>query len=182
MSQVSDPSELTYPDKPDANGYAKKYFKRRAFYFGAHNSPESFLLFGEWKRRLVENGEPAEVKQIRKELAHQGLPGPHGPLSAREGQQPIQYAMYASVAASVLFAWALLDRYFFSSTTGPTVDGITLTNEEIDFVRGIRKHKGLQDNAVGTRASEIASLADKLLEEGPESAAKYLDEENRVGN
>jgi len=174
MSQVSDPSELTYPDKPDANGYAKKYFKRRAFYFGAHNSPESFLLFGEWKRRLVENGEPAEVKQIRKELAHQGLPGPHGPLSAREGQQPIQYAMYASVAASVLFAWALLDRYFFSSTTGPTVDGITLTNEEIDFVRGIRRHKVDIKSAQQGQGEKNSALLMQLLQEGPDDGKKYL--------
>ena len=31
MSQVSDAVDLSYPEKPDANGYAKRYFKRRAF-------------------------------------------------------------------------------------------------------------------------------------------------------
>ena len=176
MSQVSDPSDLSYPDKPDANGYAKKYFKRRAFYFGAHNSPESFLLFGEWKRRLVESGKPPEVKQVRKELAHQGISAPHRPRQTIDGQRQVQYAVYASVAAALLLAWAMMDRYFFSSSNGPTVDGITLTNEEIDFIRGIRQHRNHQSTNVTTKASEIASLADKLLKEGYEDAASYMED------
>ena len=181
MSQISDPSDLSYPDKPDANGYAKKYFKRRAFYFGPHNSPESFLLFGEWKRQLVENGKPPEVKQVRKEMAHQGLSGPHHPLQAAEGKKMAQYAVFASVAIALLLATALLDRYFLSSSNGPTVDGVTLTNEEIDFIRGIRKHRKQQNTDVGVKASEIASLTEKLLQEGPENAAKYIDEALKSG-
>ena len=174
MSQISDPSDLSYPDKPDANGYAKKYFKRRAFYFGPHNSPESFLLFGEWKRQLVENGKPPEVKQVRKEMAHQGLSGPHHPLQAAEGKKMAQYAVFASVAIALLLATALLDRYFLSSSNGPTVDGVTLTNEEIDFIRGIRKHRtdaAAAGHDLGERTSEL--LLD-ILEEGPEDAKKYL--------
>ena len=174
MSQVSDPSDLSYPDKPDANGYAKKYFKRRAFYFGAHNSPESFLLFGEWKRRLVESGKPPEVKQVRKELAHQGISAPHRPRQTIDGQRQVQYAVYASVAAALLLAWAMMDRYFFSSSNGPTVDGITLTNEEIDFIRGIRQTKN-DATAVGQNEGETTSeLLLQMLKEGPEDAKKYL--------
>ena len=82
MSNSSEPKDLTYPEKPDSNGYAKKYFKRRAYYFGAHNSPESFMLFGEWKRRLVETGSAPEVKKLRKELAQQAIPSPHLHLGA----------------------------------------------------------------------------------------------------
>ena len=74
MSTTVEPAELSYPDKPDANGYAKKYFKRRAFYFGAYNTPESFQLFGEWKRQLIESGQAPEVKAVRKDLAHQLAP------------------------------------------------------------------------------------------------------------
>lgn len=175
MSQATDPAELSYPERPDANGYAKKYFKRRAFYFGTHNSPESFLLFGEWKRRLVETGEAPEVKQVRKEMGHSGLPAPHTALSPHEQQKSTQYAIYASVAASVFLAWGLLDRYFLSSPAVPTVDGVTLTNEEIDFIRGIRRHRDQQNDTTSGNASEIVSLADQLRKEGPANAAKHLE-------
>lgn len=175
MSQATDPAELSYPERPDANGYAKKYFKRRAFYFGTHNSPESFLLFGEWKRRLVETGEAPEVKQVRKEMGHGGLPAPHTALSPNEQPKSVQYAIYASVAASIFLAWGLLDRYFLSSPAVPTVDGVTLTNEEIDFIRGIRRHRDQQNDTPSGNAAEIASLADQLLKEGPENAARHME-------
>ncbi len=133
--------ELTYPDKPDANGYAKKYFKRRAFYFGAHNSPESFVLFGEWKRRLIETGAATEVKTIRKELAQQSIAGPHMHLGGPAERKPLQLAVITTVASVILFGAVLASAKILSTTMGPTVDGITLTNEEIDFVRGIRLHQ-----------------------------------------
>ena len=176
MSQATDPAELSYPERPDANGYAKKYFKRRAFYFGTHNSPESFLLFGEWKRRLVETGEAPEVKQVRKEMGHGGLPAPHTALSPNEQPKSVQYAIYASVAASIFLAWGLLDRYFLSSPAVPTVDGVTLTNEEIDFIRGIRRHKSDSATAEYNQGEENAQMLMRILEEGPENAKKFLQE------
>ena len=175
MSQVSDAVDLSYPEKPDANGYAKRYFKRRAFYFGAHNTPESFLLFGEWKRQLIETGKAPEVKQIRKDMAHPISSSPHASLMPTAERRPIQYAAIASLAATVLFGWAIFERYFSSSIQAPTVDGITLTNEEIDFIRGIRSHRAQQNKAVGAQASDIIKLSEQLLEEGPDDAQKYIE-------
>ena len=176
MSQISEAAELAYPDKPDANGYAKKYYKRRAFYFGPHNSPESFLLFGEWKRRLIASGEPPEVKQVRKELAHQALPTPHRPPQPAGREKPLQYALSVSVAAAALLLWAAIHRLSSPPATAPTVDGITLSNEEIDFIRGIRIHRNQKEITGGPKAAEIINLANKLLHEGPENARKYIDE------
>ena len=176
MSTTFDPLELAYPDKPDANGYAKTYFKRRAFYFGAHNSPESFVLFGEWKRRLVETGVAADVKTIRKELAQQTV-GPHhlhlgGPLE----RKPLQLAMITTVASVILFGAVLASAKILSSTMGPTVDGVTLTNEEIDFIRGVRLHR--KDFAVdqSSRGEKVADLTMRLMEEGPDRAKSYLSQ------
>ena len=176
MSTTFDPLELAYPDKPDANGYAKKYFKRRAFYFGAHNSPESFVLFGEWKRRLVETGVAADVKTIRKELAQQTV-GPHhlhlgGPLE----RKPLQLAMITTVASVILFGAVLASAKILSSTMGPTVDGVTLTNEEIDFVRGIRRHQMELAEIGEDRSARIAELTARLMEEGPNNAQYHLSQ------
>ncbi len=174
MSNSTEPLELAYPDKPDANGYAKKYYKRRAFYFGAHNSPESFVLFGEWKRRLVESGVAAEVKTIRKELAQQAMPSPHMHLGGPVERKPLQLAMVTMFASVLLFGAVLASSKILSSAMGPTVDGITLTNEEIDYIRGVRLHH--QDLVVdhASQGERIAELTMRLMEEGPDSAKRYL--------
>ena len=174
MSQISEAAELAYPDKPDANGYAKKYYKRRAFYFGPHNSPESFLLFGEWKRRLIASGEPPEVKQVRKELAHQALPTPHRPPQPAGREKPLQYALSVSVAAAALLLWAAIHRLSRPPATAPTVDGITLSNEEIDFIRGIRRQEFEFAAEQQNNGNETANLLHELLKEGPQNAEKYL--------
>jgi len=174
MSNSSEPLDLGYPDKPDANGYAKKYFKRRAFYFGAHNSPESFVLFGEWKRRLVETGVATEVKTIRKELARQAVPSPHMHLGGPIERKPMQLTMISIVASFILFGAVLASAKILSSTMGPTVDGITLTNEEIDFIRGVRLHqKDLARNRK-TDGEMVADLTMRLMEEGPIHAKDHL--------
>ena len=177
MSQVSDAVDLSYPEKPDANGYAKRYFKRRAFYFGAHNTPESFLLFGEWKRQLIETGKAPEVKQIRKDMAHPISASPHASLMPTAERRPIQYAAIASLAAAVLFGWAIFERYFSSSIQAPTVDGITLTNEEIDFIRGIRSHENNLAKANHDQGESNAELLMQILERGPENAKTLLQDE-----
>ena len=176
MSQTVDPMDLSYPEKPDANGYAKKYYKRRAFYFGAHNSPESFLLFGEWKRRLVETGVAPEVKTIRKDLAQQSTPSPHLPLGGPAERKPGQLALIAGVASVILIGAVLASAKILSSSMGPTVDGITLTSEEIDFVRGIRRHHNRTTETAMDRSSRIAELTARLMDEGPENAEYHLTE------
>ena len=176
MSNSSDPKDLTYPDKPDSNGYAKKYFKRRAYYFGAHNSPESFMLFGEWKRRLVETGSAPEVKKLRKELAQQAIPSSHLHLSAPVERNPLQLATLAGAAFLLFFAAVLVSAKILSSKMGPTVDGISLTNEEIDFVRGLRTHSNELYQIGKDRAARIADLTAQVMEEGPKNAEYRLKE------
>ena len=174
MSNSSDPKDLTYPDKPDSNGYAKKYFKRRAYYFGAHNSPESFMLFGEWKRRLVETGSAPEVKKLRKELAQQAIPSPHLHLSAPVERNPLQLATLAGAAFLLFFAAVLVSAKILSSKMGPTVDGISLTNEEIDFIRGVRLYYADRGENRWAEGERVADLTMKLMEEGPVRGKDYL--------
>lgn len=174
MSQSIDPGDLSYPEKPDANGYAKKYYKRRAFYFGPHNSPESFLLFGEWKRRLVETGVAPEVRAIRKDLAQQSTPSPHLALGGPIERKPGQLALVSGVASVILIGAVLASAKIISSSMGPTVDGITLTNEEIDLIRGMRLHQEDLSRTHPTRGERIADLTMRLMEEGPIRGEDYL--------
>ncbi|MFK8114548.1 MAG: hypothetical protein AB8B91_20270 [Rubripirellula sp.] len=63
-------SQLTYPPKDDGKGSARINWQRRGYYFGKHNTSESFQLFCEWRSRLIETGDPTEVRIIRRDLAH----------------------------------------------------------------------------------------------------------------
>ena len=174
MSIQSEPTELDYPSKPDANGYAKKYYKRRAFYFGPHNSPESYLLFGEWKRRLVETGVATEVKTIRKDLAQKSVPSPHLPLGGPPERKPLQIALITCVTGLMIFISVFVSVKILSSTTAPMVDGISLTNEEIDFIRGIRSYETTIAESEKLRGERTADLTARFMEEGPEGAKNFL--------
>jgi hypothetical protein len=177
MSNSSEVLDLSYPDKPDANGYAKKYYKRRAFYFGAHNSPESFVLFGEWKRRLVESGVVSEVKTIRKELTQHAIPSPHFDLGDPRERRPWRSSLVLVGSAIMLIGAVLAGAKILSSSVGPTVDGITLTNEEIDFIRGIRLHENRMLDIGQQRPARLAELTARLMDEGPENAKYHLSEQ-----
>ena len=176
MSTAIEPSDLLYPSKPDANGYAKKYFKRRAFYFGAFNSPESYVLFGEWKRRLIESGVATEVKVIRKDLAEQATTGPHAPLGGPVERKPLQFAMVTLAISAMLLGAVIASAKIISSSVRPTVDGIALTSEEMDFVRGHRMHKNFTQEDVVMGGQIVAELTERLMEEGAEGGEKYLSD------
>lgn len=176
MSIQSEPTELDYPSKPDANGYAKKYYKRRAFYFGPHNSPESYLLFGEWKRRLVETGVATEVKTIRKDLAQKSVPSPHLPLGGPPERKPLQIALITCVTGLMIFISVFVSVKILSSTTAPMVDGISLTNEEIDFIRGIRRYDNSSKKFDENQPARIRELTTQLMNEGSEHAKNHMED------
>ena len=159
---MSETADLCYPPKADANGTAKKYYRRRAYYFGRHSSPESFILFGEWKRRLVETGEPPEVKEVRLDLKH-----------TMERQEKVrQYRVYlwpaATVLSSVVIAMTITAAIvIFSSQTVPEVDGKPLTVEETLFVRGLRQHGANTQKESREQPGQVADLYTRILEMGP---------------
>lgn len=169
MSNAIDPADLSYPDKPDNNGYAKKYYRRKAFYFGAHNTPESLLLFGEWKRQLCETGAAPEVKQVRKDLAHLRSIAPE-PVPNRHA-----IVMFITVAACA----GLLGLGFFttqlakilSTRKPPVVDGVVLSSEEVDVIRGLRQAETRMAKIKTDRAQRIAKKIAELKEQGPRNVS-----------
>ncbi len=159
---MSETVDLSYPAKADANGTAKKYYRRRAYYFGRHSSPESFMLFGEWKRRLIETGEPPEVKTVRVDLKH----------SMERQERFRQYRVYlwpaATVLSSIVLAIAITAATsIFSTQTVPEVDGTPLSVEETLFVRGLRQHGGMNAEFTVEQPKRIAENYEKIMQLGP---------------
>ena len=159
---MSETVDLSYPAKADANGTAKKYYRRRAYYFGRHSSPESFMLFGEWKRRLIETGEPPEVKTVRVDLKH----------SMERQERFRQYRVYlwpgATVLSSIVLAIAITAATsIFSTQTVPEVDGTPLSVEETLFVRGLRQHDASSRRASREQPGEVAEIYSRIMELGP---------------
>ena len=176
MSTAVEPEELSYPDKADANGYAKKYYKRRAFYFGVYNSPESFQLFGEWKRQLLESGNAPEVKAVRKDIAHKSGPNPPKANDHLERRTTYLWPFVSIISALLVSGTILGSAKLLSTTIGPTVDGKTLSDEEMEVVRGIRSHKEIKYRTAQLSAYQPESLAErmrKLKEEGPGNADRH---------
>jgi len=160
-----DAAELTYPDKPDKNGYAKRYYKRRAYYFGGHNTPESFLLFGEWKRQLMDTGAAPEVKAVRKELSQRTS---SGGLEIPPAERRTNLWPWLSVLSALIVSVTMLGSVkILSSSIGPSVDGVTLTDYEMDVIRGIRTHRNTVEQLSSTRADRVVARMLELSEGGP---------------
>ena len=159
-----DATDLTYPEKPDNDGRARRYYKRRAYYFGQHNSPESFLLFGEWKRRLIESGEAPEVKEIRRDLAHSAKPGVVSPSSTGFSSRMV-------FATLILCVTIIGISQIVSSLNSPLVDGEPLTFEEQDVIRGLRQHRKRIAAQDAPKADRIVSHLTRLMEEGSSNAS-----------
>ncbi len=173
MSTAVEPEELSYPDKADANGYAKKYYKRRAFYFGVYNSPESFQLFGEWKRQLLESGDAPEVKAVRKDIAHKSGLNPPKANEHLERRSAYLWPLVSIVSALLVSGTILGSAKLLSTTIGPTVDGMTLSEYEMNVVRGVRIQNDRIERFAADRSTRAAEMMLQLKEVGRENA-KYL--------
>lgn len=149
-------TEITYPDCPDAKGYAKRYYKRRAFYFGQHNSAESLILFGTWKKILLETGEAPEVRDVKKMVTE--------PDSAEQSARPLNKWLLGLIILIPLCSVVACSAVIFSIADQSHVDGLVLTEDEMDVIRGIRSHK---ERAQRSRSDRVAEMTHILSNEEP---------------
>ena len=142
-------TDLSYPTKADNKGYARKTYAQRLYYFGPHNTADSFVLFGEWRRRLIETGEAPDVKELKAELRTSRL---------EEDPPELGWRRFAlAVAASVLlFAFGSLTTLMISYALAD--DSTTsLTDEEKEFIRGHRQQGAVLTEAATGRSERIAA-------------------------
>ncbi len=176
LDEVRQDAELiAYPAKPDNKGSARVVWRRRSYYFGKFNSPESFSLFGEWKRRLVETGDAPEVKIVRHDLAHLPESSPSRPYRF------LGWPVANLIAATVLGACVVGGAMIFSTKTTPMVDGVALTDEEIVRIRGMRSHQKRVATFNKEREDRVAELLARIREKGP-SDGKRQDIRQRTGS
>lgn len=168
---MSDAADLCYPPKADANGTAKKYYRRRAYYFGRHNTPESFILFGEWKRRLVETGEPPEVKTVRIDLEHSINERARGSKI-----RPYVWPAVTAVSSMLLAASITASVLIFSTVAVPMVDGQPLTTEEALIIRGVRRYEGTARAVSRNRAARLPEIYSRVLKLGPNDGPLHRTE------
>lgn len=124
-------AQISYPAKDDGKGSARVNWRRRAFYFGKHDTLESYQLFGEWRRRLIETGEPTDVRTIRAELTN------CEPDSSYQ-RNPHHFRILAMSVCLAAFT-AILITKVASVGLPPQVDGRSLSEDETNIIRGIRR-------------------------------------------
>lgn len=159
MSQevrIDKPLRVNYPSAPDARGSARVNYLRRPYYLGPHDSPLSYVMFGLWKQRLEETGEPPTSKEIR--------PLAEEILSARDTVPRVSLWRTAAVVSLVVLLCTSVTALvnFRSTEIPPVVDGMELSEREFDFVRGMRL---AEDRRVAAKpeVTRMVSVADELF-------------------
>jgi hypothetical protein len=130
MAAAIAPEDLAYPDRPDRGGNARKQYRGETYYFGQYNTPESIVLFGRWKGKLVDTGEAVKpASAIVSEVSASAETAP---------PKPNQYWPVIIVAASMVSLAILGSAKILSTNISSTVDGVVMTEYELDLIRGNR--------------------------------------------
>lgn len=142
-------TDLSYPINPDARGYAAKRFAGHNYYFGRHNTPESWVLFGEWRRQLIEGDEVPDTKKVKSQLKQaKDEPKPRRSIWGR---------ITLAIAASVLLVtiggvgtMALSSRHSLSPEEWEIIGAIRAQDANFNVAE--------RDGAGSQRAAEFAKI------------------------
>jgi hypothetical protein len=147
-------TDLSYPPKPDNKGYAKRYWERRAYYFGPHNTPESFMLFGEWRKRLIETGEAPDMKSLKAELRKE-RPTEEPPKSKWHN------VLIAASLVLILIGSNVTTRILSTSPTLIADEEFgVITDDERKLLRGYRQHVDTESDVRGNHSG--GGVGDRL--------------------
>lgn len=165
------PHEYTYPASADARGSTRVNHKRRPYYLGPHESPVSYIMFGLWKHRLQETGEPPATKEIRA-LAEEILATGGVTSSLPSSSRLRPWRVLCALAAAVLLLG--LGSIFFSSGSQPKVDDVVLSDSEAEVIRTIRKRIDVTQRTEVGPYDSVAALTEQLIAEGISDGAKHV--------
>lgn len=151
---------VRYPASADARGSTRVNYLRRPYYLGPHDSPQSYIMFGLWKHRLLQSGKPPKSRDLRPLVDE---------LLAKEENAPKRrvipgYALSAGLAIVSLLIGIGLSPMIFSIKNVPVVDGMKLSEEEIAFVRGYRFTNSLALDHPLTDATRVAAKTRTLMD------------------
>ena len=151
--------DLRYPDAPDGRGSTRVHHLRRPYYLGPFESAQSYIMFGLWKHYITEEGQPLGSNQLRTmvdELLEKSPP-----------PEQKKSRLFPAVSVGLLCCSILGAAGILSTRETTKVDGISMSVDERDFIRSVRKLQLSNDKA---KLERIAHRVVKLMEEGPEHA------------
>lgn len=174
--RVDRPHEVSYPPSADKRGSTRVNYRRRPFYLGPYDSATSYVMFGLWKHRLLETGEPPSTKELRpivqSLLAGQPLP------------EPVDRRKYWPLAGAIAVCGVLVSSAIFfaaqilSSARTPRVDDLVLTEVEAEIIRGYRAQNSDLWQRATDRDGSIAVLTVDFMEEGSENGLRHISGKN----
>ncbi len=151
--------DISYPKSPDARGTARVYHLRAPYYMGPHESPISHIVFGLWKHRLIETGKAPSTREVRAQ-AETILTGE---IHRKRPRYPIW--LMGLFFASACVVSGLVGGKISSTTRPPIVDGIPLSANESEFIRGLRvRLDRMAENESRTTAVNDSDLASAIIE------------------
>ncbi|MEZ6137898.1 MAG: hypothetical protein R3C53_23670 [Pirellulaceae bacterium] len=156
------PHEVQYPTAADARGSSRINIGRRQYYLGPYDSPQSYVMFGLWKQRLLTSGEVPDTKDLRP-LVDAFLSAEAPPPPTPRGHKSIPSLLIGAICLSLAIVTA---AFIFSTSPTPSVDDQVLTANEIEFVRGIRKVQVVKAKASGEAGAKTARFLEQILGEG----------------
>lgn len=154
-------SHAKYPAVSDSRGRARVTLRSRSYYFGAHGSPESYVMYGAWLAELLRSGKaylPSDRRNDAIDFIGEGIV---------KKSLPKPWVAAGMLASSVVLSGALLGCvWIFSSTREPTVDGMAMTARETELVRDQRLFENKRLAKLASMSSRVAEIANKVSTEG----------------
>ncbi len=164
LTRSDESHDVSYPTTPDGRGSTRLNYRRRPYYFGPHESPTSYLMFGLWKHYLLETGEAPESNTIRP-LVEDLLKVK--PLPTPRGKRKVCAVVLLATCGLVGLACVVTAK-IVSRELPPSVDDLALSEGEINIVRGLRQQSLAKRQAVGFQEGRMISVIEELIEvEGP---------------
>ena len=124
--------DIIYPALPDARGTARVYHNRTPYYMGPHESPASHMVFGLWKHKLVKTGVAPSTKELRLQVDSLLK----GEVNVKRPMRSVWPMAFFFASACLFCGW--LGSRISSTQDSPRVDGISLSANETEFIRGRR--------------------------------------------
>ena len=171
------PEDLAYPPRADSRGLARKSWKSDSYNFGKHNTPESWLLFCEWRKHLIQTGEAIRTADVRAKLEETGVIVSDNLPAPMDNRRP-SLLVYAAATIALCIVTGITVK-LLSSASAPTADefSASLTDEEKETILNLRKYDAAVVAKTNNRAALIAARL-ATIREGKQHDTDVTNEGN----
>ena len=176
ISRTDQAHDLGYPTSADSRGSARVYHMRRPYYLGPYESPQSYVMFGLWKQRLLETNEPCETKDLRP-IVDNILSNSDKPVDSVRRKVIPRVVLALTCATTLMMIGVAIGRKIPSTIAPALVDGINLTQDETQIIRGVRKNDRNLARA-SQHPARFIQIMEELKAEGPEHGRWHIEQKD----